>query len=39
MLLAVSTSVMADPQLSEAKLRLLPGNLPAAGQKLLVLGG
>ncbi|MHB0762947.1 copper chaperone PCu(A)C [Stutzerimonas sp. NM35] len=31
LLLAVSTTALADLQVSEAKLRLPPGNLPAAG--------
>lgn len=31
LLLIASTAAMADLQVSEAKLRLLPGNLPAAG--------
>jgi len=31
LLLAVSTTALADLQVSEAKLRLLPGDLPAAG--------
>lgn len=31
LLLAASTTAMADLQVSEAKLRLLPGSLPAAG--------
>jgi len=31
LLMAVSTTAMADLEISEAKLRLLPGDLPAAG--------
>ena len=31
LLLAASTTAMADLQVSEAKLRMLPGDLPAAG--------
>lgn len=39
LLLIASTMVMADLQVSEAKLRLLPGDLPAAGYFTLTNSG
>lgn len=39
LLLAVSTAAMADLEINEAKLRLLPGDLPAAGYFMLTNKG
>lgn len=39
LLLAVSTTAMADLEINEAKLRLLPGDLPAAGYFILTNKG
>lgn len=37
--LTITATAMADVQVSEAKLRLLPGNLPAAGYFILTNSG
>ena len=39
LLLTITATAMADVQVSEAKLRLLPGNLPAAGYFTLTNSG